>query len=597
MQNLIPYFIYKQYRENNFEGEFSAIAMFMDISGFTPMTENLMKEGKEGAEVLSVILNNFFEPIVNIIYKKGGFISGFAGDAFTAIFPYKKNDYLFNYCFSALSIQEIFKKNKIQKTHFGNFEVSAKIGLSYGKVNWGIVGHNKSKVYFFKGDAINDCAYAEHQCNPEEIVLDKRFYNIFSEDNKKLLEVSEKDKYFILKSVKIEEKKDNSILYNDNLTIIPQIVSDFLPETIVYGNFMGEFRNVVSVFISFEEIKEDFINMVREKVDYFGGYFSGLDFGDKGANILILFGTPISYENDIERALDFILLVKSDTMQNIKAGVTFGKVYTGIIGGKERCTYSALGDNVNLSARFMMKANWQEIWVSSEIVKRIENKYDIKDMGNLSFKGKSDKVKVFELLKKRQTIQEIFLEGEMIGRETEMMELKKLCSVLLDINKKNRENKRKFGGIAYLYGEVGVGKSRLLRELIKDLKIEFQILKLQIDEILRKDMNPFIHFFKTYFKQADSNTNIKNKENFEEVWKSFLNKLKLVDNNMLEPIIKELIRTKSILGALLDLAWDDSIYEKLDMQYRFEGIIFSIKEFFKAQSLLKPTIILIEDIH
>ena len=129
MLNLIPHFIHNQYKAKNFEGEFDAMTMFMDISGFTTMTEELMQYDKEGAEVLSLILNKVFEPVVHNIYKRGGFISGFAGDAFTAIFPIlhrkdaedaKDFSYLLKPCFAAISIQKIFKTNKIQKTIFGN---------------------------------------------------------------------------------------------------------------------------------------------------------------------------------------------------------------------------------------------------------------------------------------------------------------------------------------------------------------------------------------------------------------------------------------------------------------------------------------------
>ena len=87
MKNLLPHFIIEQFQNQNWEGGFETIIMFVDVSGFTPMTEALMKHGDEGAEVLSRILNKVFEPMVNAVYERGGFIAGFAGDAFSAIFP------------------------------------------------------------------------------------------------------------------------------------------------------------------------------------------------------------------------------------------------------------------------------------------------------------------------------------------------------------------------------------------------------------------------------------------------------------------------------------------------------------------------------
>jgi class 3 adenylate cyclase len=46
-----------------------------------------MQSGKSGSEVLLKIINSFFKDIIDEIYSDGGFITTFAGDAFTAVFP------------------------------------------------------------------------------------------------------------------------------------------------------------------------------------------------------------------------------------------------------------------------------------------------------------------------------------------------------------------------------------------------------------------------------------------------------------------------------------------------------------------------------
>ena len=83
MNNLIPEFISEQYKANKLSGTFKAYTMFVDISGFTQLTETLMKHQKYGAEVLTDILNNIFNPIVKNIYNNNGIITTFAGDAYS----------------------------------------------------------------------------------------------------------------------------------------------------------------------------------------------------------------------------------------------------------------------------------------------------------------------------------------------------------------------------------------------------------------------------------------------------------------------------------------------------------------------------------
>ena len=65
--------------------------LFMDISGFTRLTELLSKFGKEGTEELSSILNNFFEVMIKLIKEYNGKILKFGGDALLVGFYYDKD--------------------------------------------------------------------------------------------------------------------------------------------------------------------------------------------------------------------------------------------------------------------------------------------------------------------------------------------------------------------------------------------------------------------------------------------------------------------------------------------------------------------------
>ena len=44
--------------------------LFSDISGFTKLTNRLLKEhNKEGAEILNTIINRYFEELINCITR------------------------------------------------------------------------------------------------------------------------------------------------------------------------------------------------------------------------------------------------------------------------------------------------------------------------------------------------------------------------------------------------------------------------------------------------------------------------------------------------------------------------------------------------
>ena len=51
------------------------------------------------------------------------------------------------------------------------FEIGIKVGLSYGQVDWGIVGR-EHKAFYFRGKAIDNCAGCEHYAESGDIVFD-----------------------------------------------------------------------------------------------------------------------------------------------------------------------------------------------------------------------------------------------------------------------------------------------------------------------------------------------------------------------------------------------------------------------------------------
>ena len=55
MINYIPVFIAEKEKHKEYKGSFKATVMFLDISGFTSITEQLASHGKAGAEELSSI--------------------------------------------------------------------------------------------------------------------------------------------------------------------------------------------------------------------------------------------------------------------------------------------------------------------------------------------------------------------------------------------------------------------------------------------------------------------------------------------------------------------------------------------------------------
>jgi class 3 adenylate cyclase len=66
--------------------DYPAAIGFVDVSGFTALSERLQQEnGRKGAELLSVYMNAYFKELIDQILEHGGDVIKFAGDALQVV--------------------------------------------------------------------------------------------------------------------------------------------------------------------------------------------------------------------------------------------------------------------------------------------------------------------------------------------------------------------------------------------------------------------------------------------------------------------------------------------------------------------------------
>ena len=308
MKNLIPHFIQEQYLDGNTQGQIEAYTLFVDLSGFTPLTEALMRQGTRGAEQLSNVLNDIFEPLVRMVYAKGGFIPYFAGDAFTAIFPAGGQPMgAIEIIQGAMLARNLFSQRQFR---FGNFTIGIKFGLSFGTVEWGIVGTG-AKAFYFRGAPVDGCAACQVKARDKDIVIDEALRQNLPKGQFALMDL-EVGFYKIKGGI---PSKESSIISVEQPPIERGVAMQFLPDAVARYNQEGEFRTVISVFISFEGVEthdllNDFASIILEQINNFSGYFKEIDYGDKGGVMVGFFGAPVSFENNSDRALEFISSIR-----------------------------------------------------------------------------------------------------------------------------------------------------------------------------------------------------------------------------------------------------------------------------------------------
>lgn len=589
MQPLLPPCIQSSYPLGQMDGQFEAVALSVDISGFTQLTRTLMQHRKDGAEVLTDVLNRIFNALVEQVTAHGGFVSSFAGDAFTALFPTSQPDAPHQAVQVAFAIRQFFAHHRIFATKYGDFTMQVKVGLGVGTIRWGIVRAEEPEraAFFFCGDGIRAALRALNLAQGGDLVAAPEVMPLLGRQ----VEADRTSDHFRLRS---------SLLALPPAPLPPppllpaDALAPFMVEEVLASS-KAEFREVCSIFISFSEPADEatlhsFVSTVMQLTGRYGGYFNKVDFGDKGWVILVLFGAPWTYENSVERASDFLLALRTVPIRGIawRAGLTWGTVYAGIVGGEARCEYTAIGTVVNLAARMMMQASWGEVWVPEAVARHPG--FTFTHQGDFFYKGFDGALPTYALQSERSAEQKFFDQG-LVGRHSELAALYAHAAPLFDGHA---------AGVIYLYGEAGVGKSHLAYEFHKLLAQQHDLtwFTTQTDPVSRTPFNPFGYFLRHYFRQSPDASPEENKARFTQRLDALLERLKALPGwDEDHDLGTELARTASVLGALVGLQWSGSLYQELDALGRYQNTIFAVKTLLQAESRFKPVVLLLEDAH
>ena len=155
-------------------GESREIAvLFVDIRGFTPMSENLAPE-----QVVD-ILNSYLELTTNSIFQNGGTLDKFIGDATMAVFnaPFDLDDYIFKAVKTALdivaggdAIESKFMEKYGRSVGFG-------VGVNCGPAVVGNIGCSFRMDYTAIGDTVNTAARLEANAKRGQVLISEEVYN------------------------------------------------------------------------------------------------------------------------------------------------------------------------------------------------------------------------------------------------------------------------------------------------------------------------------------------------------------------------------------------------------------------------------------
>ncbi|RAL22810.1 adenylate cyclase [Lujinxingia litoralis] len=144
-----------------------ATVMFADIRNFTSYSER-----HEPQQVVE-LLNEYFELMVDVIFKYEGTLDKFIGDEIMAVWgaPISHPDDTERAVRCALEMQQILHTFNANRQDAQGHTLSIGIGLNTGEVVAGYMGSTKSMNYTVMGDAVNTASRICASAGPGEVVV------------------------------------------------------------------------------------------------------------------------------------------------------------------------------------------------------------------------------------------------------------------------------------------------------------------------------------------------------------------------------------------------------------------------------------------
>lgn len=146
--------------------------LFCDVRGFTPMSERMSPED------VVLLLNDFYNLMIETTFKHDGTLDKFLGDAVMAVFgaPIAHPDHSARAIRTALAMQEGIGGLNERRTQQGKEPISVGIGVSAGEAVAGTVGTEDRMEYTVIGDSVNLAARLESNAKPHQILISQRTY-------------------------------------------------------------------------------------------------------------------------------------------------------------------------------------------------------------------------------------------------------------------------------------------------------------------------------------------------------------------------------------------------------------------------------------
>ena len=280
-----------------------------------------------------------------------------------------------------------------------------------------------------------------------------------------------------------------------------------------------------------------------------------------GDAVMAAFGVPLQHEDDAERAVR-AALAALDRVGELGLDVRIG-IESGEVVADETDSTFATGAAVNLAARLEQQAGPNEIVIGPTAARLVRDLVELEELEPLELRGWREPVAASRVVGARQAGRPMrSLSAPLVGRESELELLENTFA---------RTARDGRASLVTLYGEPGVGKSRLAREFVDGLEYA---------TVLRGRCLPYGEGV-TYWSIAEmvkASAGISDDDPLEEAFEK----------------LRETCESEAV-ADLLGLAV--GVLEAVEGERSQQDIAWAVRSWIEQLAAVQPLVLVFEDVH
>ncbi len=441
---------------------------FVDISGFTALTERLAAKGKVGAEEMRELLDATFAALLARAYCYGASLVKWGGDAVLLLF--EDDEHAALACRAADDMRRTMRRVGRLKTSVGQVQLRMSVGIDSGAFDFFLAGVTHREM-LVAGPAATTTALMEQAASAGEIVVSPATAALIAPG----CVGDAKGPGFLLRKAPAADQRSRFWIRHPDVDP-GDALEPSIRERLAAGVDDSEHRQVTVAFVEVSAVDDlltrqgpgavaaalnDLIVAIQEECARHRVTMWDTDISVDGFKVMLIGGAPRSSGHDedgVVRAARAILDRHRGPVR-VRIGVNRGRVFTGVFGPHFRRTWAVNGDAVNLAARVMGKAGDGQLLATDATLERVSGELDSEPVEPFLVKGKQEPVRA-------QIVNSV---GPSRGNHADSVPFVGHATELEQLEQYGDAARRGHGTSVAIVGDAGMGKTRLVEQLCATL--------------------------------------------------------------------------------------------------------------------------------